>query len=259
MSSPITYIGTIALVAGGTAGGLGILDWCLSKKTKLQIADAVETLWLWLSYQRTWPYIQKLRDSKAFDLLFASAIILMMNGFIVSFYLLGNTDSDPDPPTWFAPIAIAIFVIVPTAIYYFLRMRVLGAYVWIIRPGVSSALFGRALLAIGALYGGLFILLGTGVGLGFLVTKVPHAAYTVLIVPYALFFIVVWALGVFGFFVLYALFLLAMYIGLIYGLIGAMSVLQFVVLRIVEFDKGPLLGIAALLTGIGAVAKALVG
>jgi hypothetical protein len=69
----------------------------------------------------------------------------------------------------------------------------------------------------------------------------------------------IWIICLFGFFILYALFLLALYILTIYALVGMMRIIQFLVLRIIEFDKGPLLAMAALLTGIGAVAKAFAG
>jgi hypothetical protein len=57
---------------------------------------------------------------------------------------------------------------------------------------------------------------------------------------------------------LYALLLFTVYIVGIYLMICLFKISEFVVLRVAEYDKGPVLGLAALLTGIGTALKALV-
>lgn len=43
----------------------------------------------------------------------------------------------------------------------------------------------------------------------------------------------------------------------IYFTVLLFKVSEFIVLRVVEYDKGPVLGLAALLTGLGTILKAL--
>jgi hypothetical protein len=59
------------------------------------------------------------------------------------------------------------------------------------------------------------------------------------------------------FMLLYALLLFTFYIVGIYLMIFLFKISEFIVLRVVEYDKGPVLGLAALVTGIGAVLRSL--
>ena len=125
-----SLLGTIALTLGGIAGGLSLLDLALSRSAKDKIKDKAATAWIWLSYQRTWPYVRAVRSRRAFYIVFALAISLPALFYVVGFLTMSFPGNLPLLQFNLVLLALLALVGVPSAIFFFLRRYALRIYLW---------------------------------------------------------------------------------------------------------------------------------
>src|SRR5262245_8075311 len=76
-------LGTIAILCGGFAGALALLDWLVSKPAKDWLRNQATNIWYWLSYQRTWPYVRNLQKPRSFDVFFGLGFFLISSFVLV--------------------------------------------------------------------------------------------------------------------------------------------------------------------------------
>jgi hypothetical protein len=255
-------------VLGGIAGLLVILDWLMPREQKDRLKDMASTLWLWLSYQRSWPYLQKLTNPRAFDALFLSACALGLVAFVMMYFFRPLRVADREPAEtaevmseqadWFqlwGPIILCTVAIVGYAIT---RRWLLRGFAWVVSADTTKRLFARSGAALGIVYGSLLLGIGSLVGTQFGLMHLGWLSVPIQIVFGAV-FLVVWMAGVSGFFLMYAIILMWLYISTIFVMIFLFKGTQYVLLRMLEYDKGPLLAAAALLTAFGSVLKLVTG
>lgn len=270
-SETASLLGSIAIALGAVGGGITLLDWALPKRAKEVLNDKVADFWLWLSYQRTWPYIRALRSRRAFNihLLTTGAalpafILLLTIVYAADPTLLGLHSRNDDPraiglPTsyiWMLAGTGTVIWAVPALIYYTMRRALLAGYLWATAiPNVWNylgrffLLYFLASVAILPFFGlwGLLAdhLLGQAAVSS---TQSIYLPYMTLIIGWVIMMIIWMTTMGYG--------LLLLYIVAIFPMIALLIVLKYVVLRLLEFDKGPLLGISAALTALGTVIKA---
>jgi hypothetical protein len=237
-----SLLGSLTIGLGGTAGFLAVIDWLLPETRKKWISDRASTIWIWLSYQQSWPYIRKLRDPRAFNIFFAIGVVLVL---VIAFKYIVLAEA-----TVLLKIATGVIVLIPVAILLLVRTQLRRGLTWLtsveagwkilIRSVVICviALTTAALLV--ELYNRLYSYYSSN----------PFPAFSAgMVVAISVIAIAM---------LLYALLLFTVYIVGIYLMICLFKISEFVVLRVAEYDKGPVLGLAALLTGIGTALKALV-
>lgn len=236
-----SLLGSLTIALGGIAGLLAVLDWTLPREKKNWIRDKASTLWIWLSYQQTLPYIRKLQTPLAFDIFISFGALFVLVASIV--YIL-NADA-----TKLIGMLAFLIVLIPVVILFFTRERLRRATVWLTRGNAGWRILARGVsLFIVVLV--VAVLLTKGYDL--LYADFPNHPFT--------FFpagIVVAIAAFAAMMILYGLLFLVGYIIGIYLTVLLFKVSEFIVLRVVEYDKGPVLGLAALLTGVGTILKAL--
>jgi len=236
-----SLLGSVTIALGGIAGLLAVLDWTLSKEKKNWIRDKASTLWIWLSYQQTWPYIRKLQTPRVFDIFISFGTFFVLVACIV--FILRA-----DAPKLIGMMAFLI-VLIPVVILFFTRERLRRATVWLTRGNAGWRILVRgvsifivALVVAALLTRGYELLYADFPNHPYVAFPagmvVAIAAFAALMILYGLWFLVIYIIG-------------------IYFTVLLFKVSEFIVLRVVEYDKGPVLGLAALLTGLGTILKAL--
>lgn len=245
-----SILGNIALVLGGISGGLALIDWLLPENVRKSILSASETAWIWLSYQRTLPYVALLRKDSAPYILFLTALLYFVVGGPIIWARLGI-------PLEMLVQASAMFAglfLLSAGVCYLLRKYIIAAYRWVVREGSTLLLVVRAVGAYLAffaiLYGWIYVVI--------LLQSVLIGSPAWQYVYFAILFIT-FAATCASFIILGALLFILIYVILVYLLIGLFMAAQIVVRGIVEHSKGPVLGLAALLAAIGTILKAFAG
>jgi len=235
-----SLLGSTAIAVGGIAGLLAVLDWILSREIKNWFRDKASTLWIWLSYQRTWPYIRKLQSPRAFDIFISIGVALVL--WICLAYVVKHSTNLIEASAFFV-------VLIPVAIIFFTRAQLRLCAGWLTRGHAGWRILVRGVLIFVAAFVMAAILVETYNRIYETFPSHPFTAFTagilVAIVAVAILML------------LYAMVLLAYYIVGVYLLVFLFKLSEFIVLRVAEYDKGPVLGLAALLTGVGTVLRAL--
>jgi hypothetical protein len=238
-----SLLGSLTIGLGGTAGFLAVLDWVLPETRKDWIKDQASNVWIWLSYQQSWPYIRKLRNPRAFDIFLAIGVALVLS---IAFTVIVKAQASPLLKT-----LTGIITLMPVAVLFLVRTQLRRGLTWLTSEEAGWKILVRSIvicvvaLAAGALLAEAYNHLYDNV-----FPSNPFPAFSAGMVV-AIAAIVIFML-------LYALLLFTFYIVGIYLMIFLFKISEHVVLRVAEYDKGPVLGLAALLTGIGAALKALV-
>ena len=234
--SQVTEIlGAIASWCGATVAVLSILDWLLSERQKAKVNGWLETTWLFLSYREPkniedlilTPIGQLTVD--ALSAFFASSLLgLVVHGIAVS--------SDP--------------IVLPSiGLAYWAGTATGAGFVLVYMRWLSTSRDFRqyksrsenaSMIAVLSLVCLLFL---SKVG-----RAVPDDQFMKFVgFFFALLFVTLAAAGIVGF--------VAYWRPITWFLRGSMCVLQFVIRRIVEYPKGPVLGLSGLLMAIGALIK----
>jgi hypothetical protein len=242
-----SLLGTIVIVCGGLAGALSLIDWSLSSATKERIKDRSTRVWYWLSYQRTWPYVQTLQNPRSFDVFFGLGALLISGVFSGGFAYLLLIDPTPIA-LWMVPLALAA---IPVGIYVTWRNSLRKLFGLVTKADSAW----RMLLRIGAAYLWITLPIAAVIGLLtiFIALNLELANKWWMVI--ATVFIAVWLATYVSFFFLYGLIMLTVYIGMIYCLIVIFKIAEFVALKLAEYDKGPILATAAVVTAIGSILK----
>jgi hypothetical protein len=236
-----SLLGSLTIGLGGTAGFLAVIDWLLPETRKKWISDRASTVWIWLSYQQSWPYIRKLRDPLAFDIFLAIGVALVL--MIAFKYIVAAEATVP------LKAATGGIVLIPVAILFFVRAQLRRGLTWLTSVEAGWKILIRSIVIC-------VVALATGALLAELYNRL-YSVYSSNPFPVFSAGMVVAISAIAIFMMLYALLLFTFYIVGIYFMICLFKVSEFVVLRVAEYDKGPVLGLAALLTGIGTALKAL--
>jgi hypothetical protein len=257
------FLGAAAVMLGGMAGFFALLDWLLSKEIKGWIEDKASTAWIWLSYQRTWPLVRKLQAKNAFGVFLAIGIAICILQLIVAAVLLYLLLVPPIARSiiqqsslrtrslvFFVASIFLLLLLAPSlSIIYIVRARLRRVYVWITTTKQSSAVVlirtVGVLVVIAILY---YISVFSSNVLAAFETTHPMiiAIYSVIYTIFILALI----------FTTFATVALCIYVLCIYALIFVFKLAQAVILRIAEYDKGPVLAVAALLTAVGSILTA---
>jgi hypothetical protein len=252
-------LGTIAIGLGGVGGALAVLDWMLSQKSKNWIENKASTVWIWLSYQQTWPLVRKLQNERVFAVFLAAgcAVWVLLTLFIAYRFLL-----------WLVPwrtienlgitmmvllsvgtVILCLITVTPALLLiYATRARLRWGYSWTTTASGGGQLLLRAF--------GVFAVSATVL----FAIPMPHGSFLGPLIAHPVFFVMVMMI----YFILtlsltliyFALGILCCYIVGIYVLIACFRIAQTFILRIVEYDKGPVLAISALLAAMGSILTA---
>ena len=256
------HLSDISMLVGATIGLLTTVDWLLSERQKEQLRAYGERLWIWLDDQRYGNFTRALRNRRAQKLLTAAtySAVLILQAFLVMRY------------PQYAPkhanrhtLLVGTLVATPAgiAITWFLSRKIHPRVIdWIVGSGGVFGFFARTAFAytLGLIAYVLTIIL-------VLITRkvtaidVPTIPHLVLGIVGLLVLLVIVGVGLpiaaetvmLGvMFVWSLLWFLAVLL-----LLAFLRTTQFVVLRVVEYPKGPVLGLSGLLIGVAAILKSL--
>lgn len=241
-------IGTTILVFSAGTCLCAILDWILLAKQKSWIKDKSASLWIWLSYQKSMPYVSRLTDYRVLG------GIMMVEAAIV---LLANMPSSAQFGAYGATVvSLADVAIIAVAVLCSLPLlRQLWGF--LTNPPLLRWLVPKCVVVlIVAFYGVKY--LGGVMDADFQSLAMPTygsfgrvSNYTSLV-----FSTIAYLFWTF----VYTMTLIALVYGLVIGImIAGFKSLQFLVLRIAEHEKGPVVAISALLTAVVAALKLIIG
>ncbi|MGY8632372.1 hypothetical protein RAD15_07730 [Bradyrhizobium sp. 14AA] len=224
--------GEIAVAAGVAAGAVGSVDFFLSKSQKEWLGDRSVRVWYWLSSQNQMLRVERLRSQDVFFWL------IMLGPTLTSVLTLHFGNLLLTVP-W---MLIAAMCLGSPKIHKWMYR---GYLIGLSGNNIASVSFcvvvtyAAVLLVYGAIVTALYILLSSFISddaFAFLANGLAIVAYPVLSTA-----------GVLGN-VLFSVLILAV-MGLAY------KVLELLVRKIAEYDKGPVLGASAVLTAVGVFLK----
>lgn len=251
-----SILGTLAISLGGIGGALALLDWSLSKKSKRWIENKASTIWIWLSYQQTWPLLLKLQHKQAFTVfLTIGALLFVVGGAITAlsffFWLVPPSKISTKAALLMSLGGLLLLLLMMTpsiCIIYAMRRRLRDAYTWITTTSSTAQLSLRAFGSFTTIFISIYFLPDGWLTFQFVLA---HPIYAVAgIVIFSLFAMVITLL-------LYAIGTICCYLLCIFLLVLIFRIFQSLILRIVEHEKGPVLAIAAFLAAVGSVLTAL--
>jgi hypothetical protein len=215
-----SILGTIALVTGGIAGGLTLLDWALPRIAKDKVRDKTETLWLWLSYQRTLPYINILRSHEVFKYFCIASILV-------------------------SPILLLLMVV---------GDELFKLYRWIISTENIGFLILR-IITTAFLAFIIMILVFKLLGQFIILSDDDYNYGSKVLITW---FVII-PVFIISPMIILICFILLLYIMLVNILIFLFRISEFVVYRVIEYEKGPILAVAVALSSLGTILKAFAG
>jgi hypothetical protein len=238
------FIGNVSIILGVAGGVLTLMNWWLPKDSKQWISDKADTLWIWLSYQRTWPFLKKLQNPNAFTLILLLGSVLFFTGSML-FYIPVTTSAKPSLAT-FESGSLIPGVLVGLFAMSKLRRWFQRGFVWITTTSKSAELMLRAMGTFCAMAIVLYIIM---LSLQAIHSKEPtnfiYAAQLLLLLA-----------GVPVFLALVLMGIICAYLIGVFVLIAVFKLLQAITLRAADYDKGPILGLAALLAALGGILTA---
>lgn len=270
-----------AVVVGMITGVLVILDWVLSDIQKAYIRTRAELSWYWLADQKTGRFVSVVRNNVVqfwFSIVTHGAIILMLlllvsNMFLGTRFPVQFQMGFPRIYEFQIFIEIAAVLISMIGVSLFLHPRTAR---WISQAGSLPRYFGRTAL----MFGILFVIIGIaifpflyllkevwdvaanapsaieGIAQVRALTEAKFGGPTGVIATHILSSIFLSVVFTELMMVQTILFLSAYWIILILGADILLKVCEFLAFRIATYDKGPVLAVSALSTGIGTILKA---
>ena len=274
----------VMIWSGATVGILKLIDWLLAARHKKRVTDVAETLWLWLSYQRSGAYMALLRR-KRLQATMAALIYLFLFGttFVavaqrvfriggVGPFILTTDLKLGHPQLYESDLfvdAAALFVATVVGSLW-LHPKIAR---WIGAATSVPRYFGRLALAFAVSW--MALLPWAGVG-RWLLNIYATAAKLEPSNPLALYerllggprgvmalhgiVAVLSAAATPQFLVIYLIVLASLcWCAVVCVISAGVGAIRFVLLRIVENRDGPILALATALTALGAIAKAALG
>jgi hypothetical protein len=268
-------LAAIGIWAGVVVGVLTVADWLLLEAQKKWLRERFEDAWLWLAYQRLGRFTELLRNRRVQTGFAACCHVMMLVillGFLARVYLGVRINAEfqlgqPRVYPFQIWVDVAALLISTAMVSWRLHPRVAAwignarsipeflvrawALLLIVWPILCFGLLIPEFFLIGPMQGeshaaivaGLEHRLGGRVG----VTLV-HAITALISAP----------IMAEGLLVMTIAFLSLYWIIIVWSLAGIAKAVQFILLRIVESPKGPVLGISGFLIGVGAIIKAVI-
>ena len=259
-------LGSIVLVLGGIVGFLTMCDWMMTPAQKKRLKSGSETAWIWLSYQQQWPYDKFLQNESAFRWLariIGTLVCLFALGWVLVVHLM-TTMVKRDTNTLKAfldvhslTILVSIFALpVPLLILRLGGGRLLTVFRWITGRRADWTPVPRAAVAL--LVSGLLFEMARSAfwlafqappkayGLGRLAAEVVDTAAVLSAISLMIAFMLLSLLSL----------LLLLYVAVAQLVAICFLLAEFIALRLAEYEKGPMLALAAVLTATGSILKA---
>ena len=109
---------TTVLVVSGAASLFALIDFLMLKSQRERLKDKAANIWIWLSYQRSMPYLAYLTKPKMLMaiIIFESLVLLISNAIIVPDYIVATVGA----------VIIDIFILL--------------VVIWLIRPYLGDFL-----------------------------------------------------------------------------------------------------------------------
>jgi hypothetical protein len=259
-------LASVTILTGVSGGILKGIDWLLPDSLRNRLKDSAATVWLWLSDQRAGKFTGLLRSQRTqriFSLFTPVAIIAFTLAVVVQTYLHINLNVEANLELGYTriyPIEVWVDVAALIISAAFLSWRWhprLAA--WIARPQSLWDYFGRALVSFVTSFGLLcvalipwYIIQDAGSSLeqrpsGPVVIVAIHTLTAFAVAPFLAEILLLYAILVLSF----------CWLVLVWLMILAFRVVQFILIRIEKNPKGPVLAVCGILAAIGGVAKAL--
>jgi hypothetical protein len=243
-----SLIGNVAIVLAVIVSVLTLIDWLLTKTQKERLSDKAIAVWMWLDDHRSVDFLRKFKDYREQVKLSATLQIFITCGLVVAAILSWYGGG---PGNYFAIwVAVGAAVTVPPMVWV-VHPAILK---WMTQGDSSLGYFVRSTISV----------------LPIVIVTIIFREDILMIWPTprnSFYFEHLSALrsGLFGVFMVYSSVVLYLwYINI--ALFGAwlLSIMffgasRFVLVRVVENPKGIVLGLSALVAGIGAVLKAILG
>jgi hypothetical protein len=259
-------VGVVAIALGGIGGMLAILDWTLSKRSKRWIEDKASTLCIWMSYQQTLPLLRKLQDRRAFAIFIALGTTVFVSAtsifaVLIFMWLVPSQHRFSSLGALSLVVAGSYIIILgpPLFALYLVRNWLRRGYVWITSGPRGTTIFLRIVGALLALVV-IDLVINAVVPDPEPIALVKHfsvESHPTLAIIAGIALLVLYPMYLGLAFILLAIITLSLYVFAIYALIGLFRATQTLILRCVENEKGVVLGIAALVAGLGALLKSL--
>lgn len=261
-------LANISFWVGLSLGLLTILDFLLREKHKKWLTDKAEILWLWLDEQKVGKFtklILKERVQKGLVIFTHLGIILIIVSFLLRVFLNVNINASvqlgqPRIYTWQVWVDIGAMILSVVLVTKYIHP---GFVKWLkFLPTVRSYLL-KSLKGLGLCYLAMLILLVAEIPIIFPSMDLETAdaiekhfgGKTIVIVLHTLTSLIAAPIMSEAFLFMFMFFIGLYWIIIIYVVMIIFRVLQFLLIRIAEHPKGPVIAISGLLTGIGAVIK----
>ena len=237
------YLTNISIWTGAIVAILTIVDWLLTESQKKKIKCWAENSWLWLDYQRMGKFVSGIRS---FRLQIIFSIVTCVYISVLILIPIHNEDTQND----IAPVPPSVITVILLVTVAFVTWKIHPTVIsWAIRPNSLLSYFIRIS---GAWLAGCVAL--------FLMWEfiIYYAAYNEAYRNLAI-YVLLWTtlstiLAEWG--LIQTMFFLTLFwFFSVLILMGLFRITQFILYRIADNPKGPVLGISGLLIGIGALVK----
>lgn len=254
----------------------------LGNCAKKSIDDKISTVWLWLSYHRTWPPIRRLEDERAFNLFMFLGVVVgkivaltLSIGFIDFVYAWLFPEKFISQHRWVLLVittgGTATLLLLQTPVFviiYLLRKILRRSYVFITDTSNTPMLFIRA-------FGILLIMMFLFEG-----PYRDYQNYRIYMDPtiditngidnstmkWLHYFAKYWIMGSvatilrttvmqIGYLLAYMMSCICIYIAVISVVAGILKLCEMIILKLIEYDRGVVIGAASFLGAVGAVLK----
>jgi hypothetical protein len=245
------FLANLGLWVGAIIGVLTIIDWLLIEKQKKKITSWCESLWLWLEYQRVGRFLKFLMLYKVQVI---SSIIILLSFLYFGHRALTFSIVHSDPSIisgLFEAFLSLLMLIVVFGLSWKIHPKIIS---WTLKTNSIVKFYLRCLLIIL-----LFIFLLSPF-YGFpsepLIFELLPESEPLMMICYFL-IIICFCLIVGELLLVTTNFLLSVsWLVLVLVLMSLFKVVQFFLIRIIEYPKGPVLGVSGLLIGVAALVKA---
>jgi|ERR1051325_8316400 hypothetical protein len=233
------FFTTLSIWTGAIVALLTIVDWLLTESQKKSVKGWAEYAWLWLDYQKAGRFVIYLKSYKI--QLILSVVTYISLELLATQYLFRLANQSQSSRLLFALALAAIVVLVS----WIIHSRIVF---WVVKPDLLHDFFRRCLY---------MWLISLALTYSFLIVEVifePLESESLYVrIPFVVPFLVS---SVEAGLITMMFFLSVFWYCLVLLIMALFKAVQFILLRIIENPKGPVLGISGLLVGIGALVKA---
>ncbi len=240
------FVADVLFWTGVGIAVLKLLDLLFPKSFETKLTGWLTLAWAWLSYQRTLPYIRYLRTYNRFRwfLIPGTGLILVLLAVLLADWMRVE-NSGPFATAYLGTVA---FTIVPMLAIFLLRHQLFRMFRWATKTQYPVAIVLRFLLAAFAI----FLLFSAAVP--FANNFVPANGTDPTVMQFTLFCLIYIFVVICVILYVACAFITAYFVLIL--LLTVVALLARELFRVlVEYDKGPILGAAALLGLIGGLAK----